>query len=50
MNVADGMWYSTLIVSEIFIIPFRVGNDIIERANKHYKKYKPGTKFTGYTA
>ena len=30
MNVADGMWYSILIVSEVSIIPYRVGNDIVE--------------------
>jgi hypothetical protein len=50
MNVADGMWYSILIVSEVFIILCRIGNDIIERANKNYKQYKPDNKFTGYTA
>jgi len=42
MSVPDGLWYSVLIITEIIILPYRVGYDIVERANKTYKKYKPG--------
>lgn len=42
MNAPDGLWYGILIISEVVILPYRVGNDIVERANKTYKQYKPG--------
>jgi hypothetical protein len=42
MNAGDGLWYGILIISEVVILPYRVGNDIVERANKTYKQYKPG--------
>jgi hypothetical protein len=48
MNVSDGMWYGILIISEIVILPYRIGNDIVERANKTYKDYKPGKPCRGY--
>jgi hypothetical protein len=49
MNVPDGLWYGTLIITETIIIPYRIGYDIIERANKTYKKYKPDKRSSGYT-
>ena len=48
MSVPDGLWYGALIITEIIIIPYRVGYDIVERANKTYNKYKPGRPSTGY--
>ena len=48
MNVPDGLWYGVLIISEIGLIPCRVGYDIVERANKTYKDYKPGKPCRGY--
>jgi hypothetical protein len=39
-SVPDAMWYGILIISEVIIIPCRIGYDIVERANKTYKKYK----------
>ena len=48
MNVPDGLWYGALIITETIIIPYRIGYDIIERANKTYRKYKPDRPFTGY--
>jgi hypothetical protein len=42
MNAGDYLWYGILIISEVVIIPVRVGYDVVERANKTYKKYKSG--------
>jgi hypothetical protein len=47
MNAGDYLWYGILIVSEVIILPYRVGNDILERANKTYKQYKPGKQGRG---
>jgi hypothetical protein len=47
MNAGDYFWYGILIVSEVMILPARVGYDIVERANKTYKNYKPGTPGKG---
>jgi len=47
MNTGDYLWYGVLIVSEVLILPLRVGYDVVERANKTYKNYKPGNQCTG---
>jgi len=47
MTVPDGMWYGILIITEIIIVPYRIGYDVVERANKTYKKYKPGKTVRG---
>jgi hypothetical protein len=43
-SVPDGMWYGMLIISEVIVIPCRIGYDIVERTNKTYNKYKPGNR------
>jgi hypothetical protein len=43
-SVPDGIWYGMLIISEVIVIPCRIGYDIVERANKTYNKYKPGNR------
>lgn len=48
MRVSDGIWYSALVITEIIIIPYRIGYDIVDRSNKTYKKYKPDRHSTGY--
>ena len=47
MNDGDYLWYGILIISEVLILPARVGYDVVERANKTYKKYKPGNPGKG---
>jgi hypothetical protein len=40
MNFFDGLWYGTLIITETILLPYYEVADIVERANKNYKKYK----------
>lgn len=49
MTVSDGIWYGTLVITETISIPFRIGYDILDRANNTYRKFKPDRPFTGYT-
>ena len=49
MTVSDGIWYGALIITEIVFVPFRIGYDVIERANRTYNKYKNTRTSSGYT-
>jgi len=47
-TINDGVWYGVLIIGETTLIPYRICENVIERANKHYRNSKPpGRKFTG---